>query len=178
MSKGKILIVDDSKTKLEIFKELLAKNGYDVIVAENGIEGFQKTLAENPDIVIADLNMPKMNGCEMVRRIKTSEAGKYIPIICFTAADQDVNKAELVSEFGADEFVYFPFDPQELILKIETMMRVRKIYLELLEKNRQLEIIKKASIDRELKMIELKERIKDLEKGQTGSDRKNFTAKA
>ena len=64
---------------------------------------------------------------------------------------------------GADEFFYMPENMNELIVKVRVMVRIRKVYLELLEKNKQLQVFNKSAVDRELKMVELKNKIKDLE---------------
>jgi len=164
VSEIKILIVDDSATKRALYKGMLETEGYKVIEATNGEEGLDKAKTGSPDIIIADLAMPKMDGFEMIEKIKADENGKYIPVICVSATYKDIeSKIKALSEAGAEEFFYMPENISELLIKVRVMMRIRKIYLELLEKNRQLQVFNKAAIDRELKMVELKDKIRNLE---------------
>jgi DNA-binding response OmpR family regulator len=161
MSEIKILIVDDSATKRALYRGMLEKEGYEIIEARDGEEGMNKAKAEFPDIIIADLAMPKMDGFKM---IKKDENGKFIPIICVSATYKDVaSKMKALIEAGAEEFFYMPENVNELLIKVRVMVRIRKIYLELLEKNKQLQIFNRAAVDRELRMVELKDKIKDLE---------------
>lgn len=164
MSKGKILIVDDSKTQLDIFRDVLVKEGFSVVTAGNGREGIEVANKELPDVIVTDLHMPVMDGFEMVKMMRNLENTRYVPIICVTATYQDIeSKIKTLTEAGADEYFYSPANSQEFIAKVVVMMRIRKIYQDLLEKNRQLKIFNDAAVDRETKMIELKSRIKELE---------------
>lgn len=164
MSKGRILIVDDSNIQSAIFKDVLIKEGYSVLTAGNGREGIEVARKEQPDVIVTDLHMPVMDGFEMIKRMRQDESTKHVPIICVTATYQDIeSKISTLTEAGADEYFYSPANPQEFIAKVIVMMRIRKVYLDLLEKNRQLKIFNDAAVDRETKMIELKDRIKELE---------------
>jgi len=160
----KILIVDDSVTKRTLYREILETEGYKVIEAKDGVEGLGKAKTEFPDIIIADLAMPKMDGFEMIEMIKKDDVGRFIPIICVSATYKDIeSKIKALVETGAEEFFYMPENISELLIKVRVMMRIRKIYLELLEKNKQLRVFNNAAIDRELKMVELKDKIRSLE---------------
>jgi len=164
LSEIRILIVDDSATKRSLYKGMLETEGYEIIEATNGEEGMDKAKNGSPDIIIADLAMPKMDGFKMIERIKKDEKGKFIPVICVSATYKDIeSKMRALLEVGAEEFFYMPENLNELLIKVRVMIRIRKLYLELLEKNRQLEIFNKAAVGRELKMVELKDKIKNLE---------------
>ena len=164
MADIKILIVDDSATKRALYREILEKEGYKVVEAKDGEEGFNKARTEFPDVVIADLAMPKMDGFKMVEMIKKDETTKFIPVICVSSTYKDIeSKLKALMDAGADEFFYMPENMNELIVKVRVMVRIRKVYLELLEKNKQLQVFNKSAVDRELKMVELKNKIKDLE---------------
>ena len=164
MSEIRILIVDDSATKRALYKGMLEKEGYEIIEARDGEEGLKKAKTESPDIIIADLAMPKMDGFKMIEMIKKDENGRFVPVICVSATYKDIeSKMKALIEAGAEEFFYMPENINELLIRVRVMIRIRKIYLELLEKNKQLQIFNKAAVDRELRMVELKDKIRNLE---------------
>lgn len=162
---AKILVVDDSKTQQAIYREVLEENGYNVLTAKNGLEGLAAAKKEMPDVIVTDISMPQMDGIEMVTKLKTDEQTRYIPIICASATFQDIEtKMKALLDAGAEEYFYMPQDKRELLAKISVMMRIRKIYAELLGKNAQLKQFNDVAVGRELKMVELKDKIKELEK--------------
>ena len=81
----KILVVDDSPTERHVLVELLTRNGYQVITAENGEEGIEKAKAELPDLVLMDVVMPGLNGYQATRTLTRDEATKNIPVIVCTS---------------------------------------------------------------------------------------------
>ncbi len=165
MSIARILVVDDSETQRNIYLDILTTAGYTVNTAANGVEGLETAKKTKPDIIITDISMPHMDGIEMVTKIKRSEETRYIPVICASATFQDLEtKMKALLEAGAEEYFYMPQDKQELLAKVSVMLRIRKIYTELLEKNKQLKQFNDAAVGRELKMIELKNKVAELEK--------------
>jgi DNA-binding response OmpR family regulator len=164
VSEIRIMIVDDSGTKRALYRGMLEKEGYDIIEAKDGEEGLYKAKSESPDIIIADLAMPRMDGFKMIEMIKKDDNGKFIPVICVSATYKDIeSKVKALIAAGAEEFFYMPENINELLIKVQVMIRVRKVYLELLEKNKQLQIFNRSAMDRELKMVELKDRVRSLE---------------
>ncbi len=164
MKKTKILIVEDSPTKRAVYKEMLEDGGYEIIEARDGEEGLNKAKTESPDVIIADLAMPKIDGFKMVEMLKKDEITKYIPVICVSATYKDLeSKFKVLISSGAEEFFYMPENMKELLVKVQVMSRIRSVYLDLLEKNKQLKIFNASAVDRELKMVELKNKIKKLE---------------
>ena len=164
MSEIRILIVDDSATMRALYKGVLETEGHKIIEATTGEEGLNKAKTELPDIIIADLAMPKMDGFKMIEMIKKDEGGRFVPVICVSATYKDVeSKIKALIEAGAEEFFYMPENINDLLVKVRVMIRIRKIYLELLEKNKQCQVFNKAAVDRELKMVELKEKVRGLE---------------
>jgi CheY-like chemotaxis protein len=161
----KILIVDDSDTQRAIYKEILEDSGYKVVIAKNGLDGLQAVKRELPDVIVTDISMPEMDGIEMVAQLKSDEKTRYIPVICASATFQDIEtKMKALLDAGAEEYFYMPQDKRELLAKIAVMLRIRKIYAELLEKNVKLRQFNEVAVGRELKMVELKEKIRELEK--------------
>lgn len=164
MTKEKILVVDDSDTQRNIYKSLLAEEGYSLFEAKDGEEGLSLAKSVLPDVIVTDLHMPKMDGFEMITKMRADAELKYVPIICVTATYQDLaNKIRALTEAGAEEYFYSPGNNEEFIAKVYVMMRIRKVYLDLLQKNKDLKLFNDAAVDREMKMVELKQKIKKLE---------------
>jgi DNA-binding response OmpR family regulator len=116
----KILIVEDEKDMVTGLKFNLEARDYAVIVAYDGEEGYQKALNEQPDLVILDLMLPKLNGYEVCKRLKKEVPD--LPIIMLTAKSQE---AEIVTglELGADDYITKPFSVLELLARIKALLR-------------------------------------------------------
>lgn len=115
----KILVVDDEKNIVDIVAFNLHKEGYEVVVARDGekcLEAFEK---EQPDLVLLDIMMPKMDGFEACRRIREKS---QVPIIMLTARAEEVDKV-LGLELGADDYVIKPFGVRELLARIKANLR-------------------------------------------------------
>ena len=111
----KVLIVDDEKNIVDIIAFNLKKEGYQVITASDGEEGVRKTFEENPDLILLDIMMPKMDGYEACRKIREK---KHTPIIMLTARAEEVDKV-LGLEMGADDYVTKPFGVRELMARVK-----------------------------------------------------------
>ncbi|MBO8434175.1 MAG: response regulator transcription factor [Tyzzerella sp.] len=118
MSK-KILVVDDEKAIADIIKFNLKKEGYEVITAGDGEEGVIKAFTENPDLILLDIMMPKIDGYEACKRIREKLS---IPIIMLTARAEEVDKV-LGLELGADDYVTKPFGIRELMARVKANLR-------------------------------------------------------
>ena len=115
----KVLIVDDEKNIVDIIAFNLKKEGYQVITASDGEEGVEKTFSENPDWILLDIMMPKMDGYEACRKIREK---KHTPIIMLTARAEEVDKV-LGLEMGADDYVTKPFGVRELMARVKANLR-------------------------------------------------------
>mgnify|MGYP006315576921 FL=1 len=119
MQREKILVVDDDKNICELLRMYLEKEGYTVVMAHNGIDAVNAFNADNPDLVLLDIMLPQLDGCQVCREIrKTSEA----PIIMLTAKDEVFDKV-LGLELGADDYVTKPFDTKEIVARIKAVLR-------------------------------------------------------
>lgn len=116
----KILVVDDSPTERFFVTDLLTKNGYQVITAENGEEGIAKAKAEMPDLVIMDVVMPGLNGYQATRTLTRDEATKNIPVIVCTSKGQETDKIWGLRQ-GAMDYLVKPVNPEELLQKIAAL---------------------------------------------------------
>lgn len=100
----KILLIDDSKTQLEMLKLQLSKAGFDVETAEDGSEGYKKVFETAPDLVLSDIIMPNLNGFQLCRLLKNNEVTKKIPIILLTVLDKKIDKF-WANKSGAEKFI-------------------------------------------------------------------------
>ena len=114
----KILVIDDETELLKAISICLKASGYEVITAQDGQEGLEKAKASNPDLIILDVLMPKMDGYEVCRLLKFDEQYKSIPVIMLTAKVQDIDKA-MGKKVGADDYITKPFETHDLIDKIK-----------------------------------------------------------
>jgi two-component system chemotaxis response regulator CheY len=110
----KILVVEDSPMTRSLIVSALEEVGdYSIIEAANGFEALRKLPEVSPDLVITDINMPDINGLEVVRFVKQSENFKHIPVIIVTTEGRDVDK-ERGLRLGADKYLVKPFQPAQL----------------------------------------------------------------
>ena len=123
-----ILIVEDNKDLQEYLSNYFS-NYYNVLSAINGEEGLKLALERLPDIIISDLMMPKMNGIEMCKKIKTDLSTSHIPVIILTAKAGIENEKEGL-ETGADEFVLKPFNVEVLKLRVENILKTKQLWIE------------------------------------------------
>ncbi len=115
----KILIVEDDPNICELIKLYTEKQGYLVITASNGEEGLERYFDENPDLVILDIMLPKMNGWEICQEIRRDQ---MTPIIMLTAKGESYDKIKGL-DLGADDYVVKPFDPNELMARVKAVLR-------------------------------------------------------
>ena len=89
---SKVLVVDDSPTEVFQFKAMLEAHGFEVITAENGREGVETAVSEQPDIVLMDIVMPDMNGFQATRQLTRQPKTKHIPVVIVSSKDQETDK--------------------------------------------------------------------------------------
>jgi two-component system, OmpR family, alkaline phosphatase synthesis response regulator PhoP len=118
MSPKKILVVDDEVDLVETVRFPLEIEGYNVLVAYNGEEALDRARKENPDLILLDLMLPKLDGYKVCRLLKFDETYKHIPIFMLTAKTQEKDKV-LGMETGADEYITKPFDVGDLLKKVK-----------------------------------------------------------
>jgi twitching motility two-component system response regulator PilH len=116
----KILVVDDSPTERHIMVEVLTKNGYEVVTAENGEEGIAKAKVEIPDLILMDVVMPGLNGYQATRTLTRDEATKNIPVILCTSKGQETDKIWGLRQ-GAHDYLVKPVNQDELLKKIKAL---------------------------------------------------------
>lgn len=120
----KILIVDDENIILEPLSEKFKDEGFEVETASNGEEGLKKALEFMPDLILLDVVMPKMNGLEMLEKLRAEKGGKDIKVIVFTNVNE-VEKVEDAAKSGASEYlVKVDWSLADLVKKVKNKLGV------------------------------------------------------
>jgi len=112
--KKRILVVDDHPQVVELIRMRLESAGYEVIPAYDGYEGLVKAREQNPDLIILDVMLPKMNGYKVSRLLKFDRRYQHIPIVMLTSRAKR-SDAEIGYRTGADEYLFKPYDPKRLL---------------------------------------------------------------
>jgi PAS domain S-box-containing protein len=142
---SKILIADDNPSIREYLNGLLMNDAYELVFAEDGAQAFERVQSAQPDLILLDVMMPKMNGVEVCRLIRQDPRLAEMPIIMITALD-DRNSRLQGLQAGADDFISKPFDAQELMARINTITRLNR-YRRLNEERAKFEQLVKFSPD-------------------------------
>jgi DNA-binding response OmpR family regulator len=121
----KVLVVEDEPDTLQLLKESLEYEGYEVITAIDGIEAEDKAHRENPDIIILDVFLPKRDGYEVCKRLREDKNSFGIPIIMLTAKDDYGSRLKGFLQ-GAFDYVTKPFSIEDLIKKTKRLLSARK----------------------------------------------------
>ncbi len=117
-----ILIVDDSASMRQLVTFALKDAGYDVIAAVDGKDALGKVNGSKVDMVVTDLNMPNMDGIELIRQLRASAANKFTPVVMLTTESQDTKKQEGRAA-GASGWIVKPFNPDKLLEVIRKFVR-------------------------------------------------------
>lgn len=119
MKQFRILVVDDEERITNFLKSKLRASGFEVMVAGNGVEALEQVNAQEPDLVVLDLIMPKMDGFEVLKELR---AFSSVPVIILSAKGADTDRIRGL-ELGADDYLAKPFNPDELVARIEAVKR-------------------------------------------------------
>jgi len=118
--KNKILIIDDTVDIVDLLQKRLRVEGYEIFSAYDGEEGLRQVAACAPDLVILDVMMPKLDGFEVLKRLKADEKTRYIPVLMLTARAELPDKIQGF-EIGADDYLTKPFDYKELAVRVKSL---------------------------------------------------------
>ena len=118
--KTRILIVEDEPAMVAGLRDNFEYEGYDVISAADGAAGLERAIADNPDLVVLDVMMPRMSGLDVCKQLKTQRPS--LPIIMLTARGQEIDKV-VGLELGADDYVTKPFSIRELMARVKAVLR-------------------------------------------------------
>ena len=113
----RILVVEDQEDNIQILRDLLANAGFTILEAKDGEEGVRVALAECPDLILMDIQLPLLDGFEATRRIKADSACRSIPIIVVTSYALAGDEVKALAA-GCDAYVPKPYSPRQLLAKI------------------------------------------------------------
>lgn len=116
----KVLVVDDEQSIITLLQYNLEQNGFEVITAMDGEEGRDLAMSHNPDFIVLDLMLPKLDGIEVCKQLRQNRL--TTPILMLTAKDDEFDKV-LGLELGADDYMTKPFSPREIIARIKAILR-------------------------------------------------------
>jgi CheY-like chemotaxis protein len=118
---SKILLVEDNEMNYDMLSRRLTRKGFEVVIAIDGEQGVAMARTENPDLILMDMSLPKIDGWEAVRRIKASDFGKSIPIIALTAHAMTSDREKALNA-GCDDYDTKPVDLVRLLNKITKIL--------------------------------------------------------
>jgi CheY-like chemotaxis protein len=126
MAVTRILLVDDYSDALEIWEWYLRSQGYDVLTASNGLDAVRLAKSAHPDVIVMDLQLPGLSGCDAAREIRTAQPTTNIPLIAATGFSHD-RQLDEARAAGFDEIVIKPCDPSRLVNEIERVLSARRL---------------------------------------------------
>ncbi len=129
--KGKILIVDDDESIRDVLRELLHREGHELALAEDGEEALRLFQSSQPDLVLLDVVMPRKNGFEVCRSLKSHPESRLVPVVLITGLAQVEDRVRGL-ECGADDLLIKPFDRTELLVRVRSLLNM-KAYIDELE---------------------------------------------
>ncbi|MCD6533719.1 MAG: response regulator [Deltaproteobacteria bacterium] len=124
-SKGVALIIEDNEDNLVLISALLKRDGYRVIVAMTGLAGVEMALKEKPDLIILDIQLPDINGIEVLRKIRAKETESPIPVIAMTSYAMIGDEERLMND-GCTGYIEKPIDPTRVLGQIDTILEEKR----------------------------------------------------
>ena len=124
MDKIKILIIEDEKTLGETIRDILMLKGFDVLLVYDGLEGYNAVFTFSPNLILSDIKMPKLNGIEMIHKIKKNDEIKHIPVI-FITAKTEIEEIQEAFEAGVDDYILKPFDLSSTMNTINSVLNIK-----------------------------------------------------
>lgn len=127
MPKYKVIVADDEKNIQKLLKVNLERAGFEVITASDGVEVLEILEKEKPDLIILDIEMPRMKGDVLLKKLKSEEKTKSIPVIMLTirSSEEDIFKGW---QQGADAYITKPFNPAEVVIMAEGILREMEMF--------------------------------------------------
>ena len=121
----KVLVVEDDPAASRFVGYTLEQEGYEVIIATNGLEGIQKAKQEEPDMLVLDGMLPGLDGFQVCRRLRSETSTASLPILMLSAKAQEADKAAGM-KVGANDYLAKPVDPSELVRRVNSMLNLQE----------------------------------------------------
>ena len=134
---GFILIADDSDMNLRMLSGILEERGYEVRTAKNGLQALDAARSAHFDLIMLDINMPEMDGYEACEALKSTPAGRAVPVIFISALDDAMDKVRAFEVGGAD-YIVKPYQSAEVLARVENQLRFSRMQRDMEVKNEQL----------------------------------------
>lgn len=146
MSTKPILVVDDNKITTKLLKRYLESNGYEVMIAHDGIECLEAVKEKKPYAIVLDVMMPRMDGYETVRNLKADKKNSDIPVVIVTALNDTANQLKSI-EAGADDFLSKPIEEKLLVAKVKLLSDLHLAQKKVMTLKEALDSIGKSSAE-------------------------------
>ena len=126
-TRRRILVVDDDQDDLKMISMILEPEGYEVVVAENGVQALEKVESDDPDLILLDVMMPELDGFAACDKLKSSPESRGIPIVLLTGVAKQITKTKYqidgVLRAQAEEYLEKPVDPEELLRVVASFFK-------------------------------------------------------
>jgi len=142
--KSVILVVDDQFQNIELLEAFLIPQGYEIVKASSGQEALEKLSANQIDLILLDVMMPKMSGIEVLEKLRAAEKTKMIPVVMVTVLKETEDKVRAL-EAGCDDFISKPFDKVELLARVKSILKISYYRRQLEEKEKFKAVVDKVS---------------------------------
>ncbi len=133
-TKPVILVVDDLPQNVELIEAYLVPHGYEIVTATNGEEALAKAVS-GPDLILLDIMMPKMNGFEVLKKLRSDEKTRLIPVVMLTALKETEDRVKAL-DAGCDDFISKPFEKIELLARVKSLLKLSHYRRQLDEKEK------------------------------------------
>jgi len=121
---ARILVIEDHEDNRRIVRDLLTSRGYEIVEAATGVDGVQLAIAQRPDLILMDIDLPDIDGYEATRRLKADPALRSIPVVAVTSYALSGDEARAMAA-GCEAYVAKPFSPRALLAKVQELVLVR-----------------------------------------------------
>ena len=132
-----ILVVDDDEINIKILQIQLEAKGYVVLTATSGSAALELVESNPPDLILLDIQMPRMDGFEVCQRIRAEESTQFVPVVMVTALKDTADRIHAI-QAGADDFISKPFDGHEIVARVSSLLRIKEYRNKLEEHNARL----------------------------------------
>ena len=122
LANPRVLVVEDEPSQVELLRYNLAREGYDVLVATDGEEGFAAAREDPPDLILLDWMLPNLSGVDICRKLRRDKSTREVPVIMLTARSEESDKVRGL-DVGADDYVTKPYSVKELLARVRAALR-------------------------------------------------------